>query len=179
MINRLGPKLEKVAGIKLYMQPVQDLTVDDRVSRTEYQYTLEDPNQDELNTVVHELVAKLKKLPRAGGRGRPISNWADCASRWSSTAPRLRASASRRQTIDNTLYDAFGQRQINTIYTQLNQYHVILEADPQFQLNPRKLNDIYIQSSSTSGTRSPRRPRTRRDRPRERARDAASPATRC
>ena len=64
MIRRLSPKLEKVAGIKLYMQPVQDLTVDDMVSRTEYQYTLEDPNQQELNQVAAQLVAKLKKLPQ-------------------------------------------------------------------------------------------------------------------
>src|ERR1700685_4551036 len=64
VIQRLGPKLAQVEGIKLYMQPVQDLTVDDSVSRTEYQYTLEDPNQTELNTVVHDLMAKLKGLPQ-------------------------------------------------------------------------------------------------------------------
>ncbi len=64
VISRLAPSLDKVEGIKLYMQPVQDLTVDDRVSRTQYQYTLEDPNQAELNTVVHDFVAKLKQLPQ-------------------------------------------------------------------------------------------------------------------
>ena len=97
----------------------------------------------------------------------PISNWAAWRHRWRSIAPRRRASASRPQTIDNTLYDAFGQRQINTLYTQLNQYHVILETDPKFQLDPQKLHDIYIQSSSTSSA-PPRRhriPRVRRQEP--------------
>jgi len=149
VINRLGPKLAQVAGIKLYMQPVQDLTVDDRVSRTEYQYTLEDPNQTELNQVVHDFVAKLARLPeladvvtdqQLGGVAASLVIDRATASRFGVTSA----------TIDNTLYDAFGQRQINTLYTQLNQYHVILETDPQFQKNPRKLNDIYIQSSSIS-----------------------------
>jgi multidrug efflux pump len=149
VIDRLGPKLAEVSGIKLYMQPVQDLTVDDRVSRTEYQYTLEDPNQNELNTVVHDFVAKLNALPeladvvtdqQLGGVAQSLVIDRATASRFGVTPA----------TIDNTLYDAFGQRQINTLYTQLNQYHVILETDPQFQTNPRKLNDIYIQSSSIS-----------------------------
>ncbi|ADW70960.1 efflux RND transporter permease subunit [Granulicella tundricola] len=150
VIDRLGPKLEKVEGIKLYMQPVQDLTVDDRVSRTEYQYTLEDPNQAELNTVTHDFVARLKKLPeladvvtdqQLGGAAASLVIDRATASRFGITPT----------TIDNTLYDAFGQRQINTMYTQLNQYHVILETAPEFQKNPNKLNDIYIQGS-TSGT---------------------------
>jgi len=151
VIQRLGPKLEKVEGIKLYMQPVQDLTVDDSVSRTEYQYTLEDPNQNELNSVVHDLMSKLKGLPQLadvvtdqqlGGLATSLAIDRATASRFGITP----------ETIDNTLYDAFGQRQINTLYTQLNQYHVILETDPRFQLNPQKLHDIYIQSSSTSST---------------------------
>jgi multidrug efflux pump len=150
VIDRLGPKLEKIAGIKLYMQPVQDLTVDDRVSRTEYQYTLEDPSQTELDSVAKELVAKLKKLPeladvvtdqQLGGAAESIVIDRATASRFGVTP----------SIIDATLYDAFGQRQINTMYTQLNQYHVILEADPRFQLDPRKLNDIYVQAT-TSGT---------------------------
>jgi multidrug efflux pump len=148
VIDRLGPKLEKVEGIKLYMQPVQDLTVDDRVSRTEYQYTLEDPSQTELNSVSHDLVARLKKLPQLadvvtdqqlGGQAESIVIDRATASRFGVTP----------STIDNTLYDAFGQRQINTMYTQLNQYHVILEADPNFQLTPSKLNDIYVQAGTT------------------------------
>jgi multidrug efflux pump len=153
VIQRLGPKLAQVEGIKLYMQSVQDLTVDDTVSRTEYQYTLEDPNQAELNTVVHALMSRFSPLPQLadvvtdqqlGGLATSVSIDRATASRFGITPA----------TIDNTLYDAFGQRQINTMYTQLNQYHVILETDPRFQLNPRKLSDLYIQSSLTNGVSS-------------------------
>ncbi len=133
------------------MQPVQDLTVDDRVSRTEYQYTLEDPNQAELDSTAQTFVAQLKKLPQ-------LSDVVTDQQLGGSAASLVidRATASRfgitPETIDNTLYDAFGQRQINTLYTQLNQYHVILETDPKFQLSPERLRDIYIQSSTTSTT---------------------------
>ena len=153
VIRRLGLKLAQVEGIRLYMQPVQDLTVDDRVSRTEYQYTLEDPNQDELNGVVHNLISQLKPLPeladvvtdqQLGGLATAVSIDRPTASRFGITPV----------TIDNTLYDAFGQRQVNTMYTQLNQYHVILETEPHFQLTPQSLNDIYIQSSLTSSSSS-------------------------
>jgi multidrug efflux pump len=149
VINRLGPKLAQVAGIKLYMQPVQDLTVDDRVSRTEYQYTLEDPNQNELNSVVHDFVAKLQKLPELADvvTDQQLGGAAEALVIDRATASRFGVTPA---TIDNTLYDAFGQRQINTLYTQLNQYHVILETDPQFQRNPHKLNDLYIQSTLIS-----------------------------
>jgi multidrug efflux pump len=148
VIDRLGPELEKVAGIKLYMQPVQDLTVDDRVSRTEYQYTVEDPNQDELNTTVAKLVKALKQLPQLsdvvtdqqlGGKATELVIDRETASRFGVTP----------STIDNTLYDAFGQRQVNTTYTQLNQYHVIMEADPRFQLDPSSLDHIFVQGSTT------------------------------
>jgi multidrug efflux pump len=151
IIQRLGPKLADVPGITLFMQPVQDLTVDDRVSRTEYQYTVEDPNASELNTVVHDLMASFQKLPeladvatdqQLGGVAESITIDRATASRFGITPT----------TIDNTLYDAFGQRQINTMYTQLNQYHVILETDPKFQISPEKLHDIYIQGSANSGT---------------------------
>jgi multidrug efflux pump len=135
------------------MQPVQDLTVDDRVSRTEYQYTLEDPSQTELNSVTKMLLRQLKQLPeladvvtdqQLGGAAESLIIDRPTASRFGITP----------SAIDNTLYDAFGQRQVNTMYTQLNQYHVILETDPQFQTNPGRLNDIYIQSSQTSPTSS-------------------------
>jgi multidrug efflux pump len=151
VIRRLGPKLDKVEGIQLFMQPVQNITVDDRVSRTQYQYTLEDPDQNELNLWTDRFVAKLKELPdledvatdqQTGGLG--ISLVIDRV-----TASRLGIAPT---TIDNTLYDAFGQRQINTMYTQLNQYHVIMEAMPQFQLDPDKLNHIFIQANAASGT---------------------------
>jgi hypothetical protein len=110
----------------LYMQPVQDITVDDRVSRTQYQYTLEDPDTDELNEWTNKFVAQLKKLPeledvatdqQTGARAIQLAIDRVTASRLG-IAP---------TTIDNTLYDAYGQREISTLYTQLNQYHVILE----------------------------------------------------
>jgi multidrug efflux pump len=150
VIDRLGQKLEKVEGIKLYMQPIQDLTVDDRVSRTEYQYTLEDPNQTELDSVTHGLVKKLQELPQLADvvTDQQIGGQAETVVIDRATASRFGVTPS---AIDNTLYDAFGQRQINTMYTQLNQYHVIMETDPSFQLNPTKLHDIYVQGS-TSGT---------------------------
>ena len=130
------------------MQPVQDLTVDDMVSRTEYQYTLEDPNQQELNQVAAQLVAKLKKLPQLADvvTDQQLGAAAEQVEIDRATASRFGVTTS---TIDNTLYDAFGQRQVNTMYTQVNQYHVILEADPNFQKDPHKLNDIYVQATTT------------------------------
>jgi multidrug efflux pump len=148
VIRRLGPKLAQVAGIKLYMQPVQDLTVDDRVSRTQYQYTLEDPNTDELNSVVRDLLPKLQGRPELADvvTDQQLDGLASSLTIDRATASRFGITPA---TIDNTLYDAFGQRQINTLYTQVNQYHVILEADPRFQRNPGNLHDLYIQSSQT------------------------------
>jgi len=149
IMARLQPKLAAVSGIMLYMQPVQDLTVDDRVSRTQYQYTLEDPNADELNTWVPKLLAKLKTLPQLADVASDQQNSGLRASLTldRDTASRLGLTTS---TIDNTLYDSFGQRQISTMFTEVNQYHVILEVDPKFQLNPSNLNDVYI-TPSTSG----------------------------
>ncbi len=152
VVRRLQSKIrDQVQGIQMFMQPVQNITVDDRVSRTQYQYTLEDPDINELNEWTGRFVAKLKELPdledvatdqQLGGLA--VSLVIDRA-----TASRLGIAPT---TIDNTLYDAFGQRQINTMYTQLNQYHVIMEAQPQFQLDPDKLNHLYIQSNAASGT---------------------------
>src|SRR6201999_371720 len=146
VIRRLNPKLSEVAGIKLYMQPVQDLTVDDRVSRTEYQYTLEDPSSDELNSVVHDLLPKLQALPELADvvTDQQLDGIASTLTIDRATASRFGITPS---TIDNTLYDAFGQRQINTMYTQVNQYHVILETDPRFQLDPSNLSSLYIQGT--------------------------------
>jgi multidrug efflux pump len=151
VVRRLQSKLKDVRDIQMFMQPVQNITVDDRVSRTQYQYTLEDPDQNELNEWTGRFVEKLKELPgledvatdqQMGGLA--VSLVIDRA-----TASRLGVAPT---TIDNTLYDAFGQRQINTMYTQLNQYHVILEAEPQFQLDPDKLNHLYIRANSAAGT---------------------------
>jgi multidrug efflux pump len=152
VMRRLQPELAKVNGITLYMQPIQDLTVEDRVSQTQYQYTLEDANADELNQWTTKLLARLQTLPELrdvatdqqthGLQARLVIDRV--------TASRLGITP---QAIDNALYDAFGQRQISTLFTQLNQYHVVLETLPDFQRNPSKLNDIYV--LSTSGTAVP------------------------
>ena len=151
VIRRLQTKLIDVQGIQLFMQPVQNITVDDRVSRTQYQFTLEDPDPNELSDWTNRFVSHLKQLPELEDvatdeqpGGLAVSLVFDRP-----TASRLGIAPT---TIDNTLYDAFGQRQINTMYTQLNQYHVILEAEPQFQLDPDKLNKLYIQANSSAGT---------------------------
>lgn len=150
VIRRLKSSLAKVQGITLYMQPVQNITVDDRVSRTQYQYTLEDPDQDELNLWTNRFVAKLKQLPQLEdvATDQQTGGLAVTLAIDRVTASRLGIAPT---TIDNTLYDNFGQRQINTMYTQLNQYHVILEAQPQFALDPEKLNKMYIQANASSG----------------------------
>ena len=151
VIRRLQPELEKVDGITLYMQPVQDLTVEDRVSRTQYQYTLEDPDLNELNNWTAKLVAKLKEIPelsdvatdqQTGGLAAALVIDRITASRMGITP----------SAIDQTLYDGFGQRQVTTLYTQLNQYHVILETMPDFQKNPSKLQDIYVRSALASNS---------------------------
>jgi multidrug efflux pump len=152
VVRRLNNSLADLGGIKLYMQPVQNITVDDRVSRTQYQYTLEDPDINELDTWTNKFVDKLKQLPALEDvatdqqtGGLTVSLAVDRVS-----ASRLGLTPS---TVDQTLYDAFGQRQINTMYTQLNQYHVIMEAQNQFTIDPKQLNKIYIQSgASTSAT---------------------------
>jgi multidrug efflux pump len=152
VIRRLEPELDKkVQGIQLFMQPVQNITVDDRVSRTQYQYTLEDPDQNELNLWTNRFVKKLNGLPELEdvATDQQMGGLAVSLDIDRVTASRLGIAPT---TIDNMLYDAFGQRQINTMYTQLNQYHVILEAEPQFQLDPDKLNHMYIQANAASGT---------------------------
>ncbi len=120
------------------------------MSRTQYQYTLEDPDANELNDWTNRFVDRLKQLPELEDvatdqqtGGLAVSLVIDRI-----TASRLGIAPS---TIDNTLYDAFGQRQINTMYTQVNQYHVVLESEPQFQLDPNKLNHLYIQANASSG----------------------------
>jgi multidrug efflux pump len=149
VIRRLQPELDKVDGITLYMQPVQDLTVEDRVSRTQFQYTLEDPDPNELNRWTQRFVEKLKQLPqlRDVATDQQTSGLAASLVIDRQTASRLGISP---QMIDETLYDAFGQRQVSTLYTQLNQYHVILETMPDFQKDPAKLQDIYVRSAATS-----------------------------
>jgi len=159
VIRRLQPNLEKIDGITLYMQSVQDLTVEDRVSRTQFQYTLEDPDQRELNYWTAKLMAKLQAIPelRDLATDQQTSGLAASLTIDRVTASRMGITP---QAIDQLLYDAFGQRQVSTMYTQVNQYHIVLETQPDFQRNPSKLQDIYVRSAlaptalttSSSGT---------------------------
>jgi multidrug efflux pump len=147
IIRRLQPEVAKVEGITLYMQPVQDLTVEDRVSRTQFQYSLEDADANELNDWSNRILAKLRTLPELrdvasdqqnGGLKADLVIDRDTAARFGILP----------QNIDDTLYDAFGQRQVSTIFTQLNQYHVVLEVGQQFQDDPSDLSSIYVKSST-------------------------------
>jgi len=152
VIRRLQPELAQVPGITLYMQPVQDLTVEDRISRTQFQYSLESPDLNDLNAWVPRLMDKLRSLPELRDvASDQLTNGLEAnlvIDR--DTAARL---GILPQAIDDTLYDAFGQRQVSTIYTQLNQYHVVLEALPEFQQSPDSLKSIYVHSST--GTQVP------------------------
>jgi multidrug efflux pump len=151
VIRRLQPELARVPGITLFMQPVQDLSVEDRVSRTQFQYTLEDPNVDELNSFAPQMLARLQKLPQLsdvasdqqtlGLRAKLVVD--------RNTASRLGITTS---AIDQTLYDAYGQREVSTMFTQLNQYHVVLEVKPGFGNNPSNLNDLFIRPSAAAST---------------------------
>jgi len=149
VIRRLQPELDKVQGITLFMQPVQDISVEDRVSRTQFQYTLEDPNTDELNEYAPKMLARLKQMPELSDvasdqqtRGIRSTLVVD-----RNTAARFGINMS---TIDQTLYDAYGQRQVSTIFTQLNQYHVVLETMPDFRKNPLDLRDLFIRTGTTA-----------------------------
>jgi len=147
IIRRLQPQLAKIDGITLYMQPVQDLSVEDIVSRTQYQYSIEDPNPEELSKYVGRFVARLKELPELADVASDLQTHGLQASLSidRQTASRLGIST---QDIDTALYNAFGQRQVSTLFTQLNQYHVILEVQPQFQTHPKNLHDIYLKSAN-------------------------------
>ncbi len=146
IIRRLQPELAKVEGVTLYLQPVQDLTVEDRVSRTQFQYSLEDPDARELAAWVPRFVAKLQSLPELRDVASDQQN--------GGLEARLlldRTTASRLGItpldLDNTLYDAFGQRQISTMFTQLNQYRVVLESQPTFQGRPDDLKNVFLRST--------------------------------
>ena len=143
IIRRLQPKLANVNGVTLYMQPVQDLTIEDRVSRTQYQFTVESVDVQNLGTWVRRLTDRLQHVPQL----------ADVASDFSDGGLQAyvefdRSTASRMgitpAAIDTALYNAFGQRLVSTIFTQSNQYRVVLEVKPEFQLGPAALNDIYV-----------------------------------
>jgi multidrug efflux pump len=154
VVRRLQPALAKVPGITLFMQPVQDLSVEDRVSRTQFQYTLEDPNRDELNAFAPRMLARLQQLPELtdvasdqqvlGLRANLVFD--------RNTAARFGITAA---AIDQALYDAYGQRQISTMFTQLNQYHVVLEVQPEFKKSPSSLGDLFIRTSAVASSASP------------------------
>jgi multidrug efflux pump len=149
IIRRIQKEISGVVGISLYMQPVQDLTIDATISRAPYHFVLEDANSKEFTTWVPRLVDRLSQLPQL----------TDVASDLQQQGLALdividRATAARfgitPATVDNALYDAFGQRIISTIYTQSNQYRVILEVDPMLQLSIKGLSMIYLPSSSST-----------------------------
>ena len=149
VIRRMQPELAKAPGITLFMQPVQDLSVEDRVSRTQFQYTLEDPNADELNALAPQMLARMQKLPQLsdvasdqqtlGLRAKLVFD--------RNTASRLGITTS---AIDQTLYDAYGQREVSTIFTQLNQYHVVLEVTPGSDRSPSALGDLFIRAGAAT-----------------------------
>jgi len=152
VIQRLQPKISGIEGIQLFLQPLQDLTVEDRVSRTQFQYSLEDPDQVELAKYTHKMVDELSKEKvvtdvasdlQDQGLGAQLVIDRD-------TAARLGIAMA---DVDNTLYDAFGQRQVSTIFTQLNQYHVVMEVGPNFQTDPTTLNNLFVKSGN--GTQVP------------------------
>jgi multidrug efflux pump len=152
VIRRMIPHLAAVEGIQLFLQPLQDLTVEDRVSRTEFQYSLEDPNQDELAVYTRKMVDELSREKvvtdvasdlQDQGLGAKLVIDRD-------TAARLGIAMA---DVDNTLYDAFGQRQVSTIFTQLNQYHVVMEVGQNFQTDPGTLSNLFVKSGN--GTQVP------------------------
>jgi multidrug efflux pump len=146
IIDDLQPKLAVIEGVSVYLQPVQDLTVDARTSRTQYQYTVEDPDPTELGTWAPKLLTALRARPELRNvasdqqtAGLELHLVVD-----RDTASRLGISA---QTLDDTLYDAFGQRIVSTTFTQLNQYRVILEVDPTSRDSPSALDKLYVRGS--------------------------------
>src|SRR5215510_2358024 len=147
IITRLRAATAPVQGISLFMQAAQDVQIDSRISRTQYQYTLQDADRSELAEWAPRLLARLRTAPEL----------ADVASDQQQNGLQVSVTVDREkaarlniqpQAIDDTLYDAFGQRQVATIFTQLNQYRVILEVDPQFQQSPASLDKIYVKSTT-------------------------------
>ena len=149
VIRELQESVRNIEGVSLYMQPVQDISVEDIVSRSQYQYSMQDPNAAELEKYSAGFIGRLKQLPEladvAGDQqndGRQAALTLDRA-----TASRLGLTV---QNIDDALYDGFGQRQVSTLFTQSNQYHVILEVEPQFRTSPDALTDIYLHANGAA-----------------------------
>jgi multidrug efflux pump len=152
VIRRMQSKVNNVGGIQLFLQPLQDLTVEDRVSRTQFQYAMEDPDQNELATYTRKMVAELSTESEVTDVASDLQDQGLAAQLVidRDTAARLGISMA---DVDNTLYDAFGQRQVSTIFTQLNQYHVVMEVGPSFQTDPATLNSLFVKSGN--GTQVP------------------------
>ena len=148
VIHDLQTRLADVEGITLYMQPVQDLTIEARVSRTQYQFTVEDTNPDELAIWVPRIVERLQQIPQLADVATDLQNGGLQA-----FVDIDRATASRfgitPAAVDNALYNAFGQRLVSTIFTQTNQYRVVLEVKPEFQLGPDALAQIYVPATNS------------------------------
>jgi multidrug efflux pump len=143
VIRRLGPELQKVAGITLYMQPVQDLSIEERVSRTQYQFSLQSPDSAALGEWVPKLMARLQALPQLADvasdlQDKGLQAWVEIDR---SAASRLGVSTA---AIDNALYNAYGQRLISTIFTQATQYRVVLEVKPEFRSSPAAIANLYV-----------------------------------
>ncbi len=151
VIRRLQPKLAGVAGITLFMQPVQDISVEDRVSRTQFQYTMEDPSMDELGVYAPKMLARLRQEPelRDVASDQQVEGLQARLAFDRVTASRLGITPS---SIDQALYDSYGQRQISTIFTQLNQYHVVLEVKPSFRTSPLDLRNLFIRTGASLPT---------------------------
>ena len=154
VIRRLERETQDVAGIALYMQPVQDLTIDATVSRSQYNFVLEDANPSEFSTWIPKLLARLQQIPEIED---VTSNYAENG--LSAYILIDRPTAGRfgitPATVDNALYDSFGQRIVSTIFTQSNQYRVILEADPSLQQSLSSLNQLYLPSSTATNGQVP------------------------
>jgi multidrug efflux pump len=152
VVARLKDRVARVEGITLYLQPVQDLTIEDRVSRTQYQFTVETANPDELSAWVPRIVARLARLPQLTDvasdlQDQGLQAFVDIDRE---TAGRLGITPA---TVDNALYNAFGQRLVSTIFTQANQYRVVLEVKPEFQRGPDALANIHV--TATGGKQVP------------------------
>ena len=153
VIQRMQSKVNNVEGIQLFLQPLQDLTVEDRVSRTQFQYALEDPDQNELATYTRQMVTELSKENVVTDVASDLQDQGLSAQLVidRDTAARLGVAMA---DVDNTLYDAFGQRQVSTMFTQLNQYHVVMEVGQNFQTDPTTLNSMFVKST-VNGTQIP------------------------
>ncbi|MFA7940708.1 efflux RND transporter permease subunit [Klebsiella oxytoca] len=153
IIKQLQQAAKQVVGIQLYLQPAQDLTVNDQVTPSQYQFTLDDADSESLLTWTPQLVSALQKRPefngvvsnlQSQGRVAYVSLDRDKAARFGITA----------SDVDTALYNAFGQRLVSTIFTQANQYRVVLEVKPQYQQSPASFNDVWLQPSTSSDSSS-------------------------